>query len=167
MAALPRELNLPVVDGGHHRAVTKVELPPLEARHVVHPEDGVNRPALEQSVLDHCGTAGHDLLRGLKDQPDGAVEVSCPRQVFSSRQQHRRVPVVSTQMRHASDFAFIGQVVIFLNRERVGVGAQTDGLLPVADAQRRDHTVLADALRDLVAPGSHQVGDVLRGIHFL
>ena len=72
MATLASQLDLPVVDGGHHFAVAKVQLAQLEAWHVVHAEHRIDGPALEQPVLDHGRAAAHDLLRGLEDQPNGA-----------------------------------------------------------------------------------------------
>ena len=89
------------------------------------------------------------------------------RQVFARRQQHRRMPVVAAQMRHAGDLALVGKIVVLLDRECVGVGAQSDGLRAIACGQGRDDAVLADALHDVVAPGSHQVGDVLRRLALL
>ena len=113
----------------------KCSFPDFEPGHVVHAEHSIDGPALEQPILDHGRTAGHDLLGGLKDQPDGAVEVSRPREILARREQHRRVPVVAAQMRHTGDLALVGQVVVLLDRQRVGIGAQADGLCAVAGGQ--------------------------------
>ena len=53
MAALAGDLDLPIVDRGHHLAGVEVEFSFIEAGNVVHAEDGVDGEALEEPVLDH------------------------------------------------------------------------------------------------------------------
>src|SRR5688500_4359041 len=71
---------------------------------------------------------------------------------------------MAAQMRHTLDCALVRQVVVLLDRTGVGVGAQTDRLLAIADRHRRDDTVLTDALYHVIPPGFHQVGDISRRI---
>ena len=52
----------------------------MQAEHRVH------RPPLEESVLDHRRTAGHDFFGRLKNESNGTVEVARPGEVFTCRQ---------------------------------------------------------------------------------
>src|SRR5690606_21279406 len=156
-------LDLPVVDGGHRLARREVELAELEAGHVVHGEDGVDREALEQAVGDHRRAALHRLLAGLEDQPDGPVELPGLGQVLARREQHRRVPVVTAQVRDALDPAAVRQVVVLPDGQGVEVGAQADGPAALTHGQGGDDAVLPDARHDLVAPRLEALGDVASG----
>ena len=70
--------------------------------------------------------------------------------------------VVAAQMRHTGNIALVWEVVVFMDWQRVSVGAKADGLLAISCRQGRDDPIFPDAFHDVVAPGSHQVGDVLR-----
>ncbi|MNJ25286.1 hypothetical protein D3C77_197280 [compost metagenome] len=163
MAALADDLDLPVVDRGHHLAGPEVEFARLEAGNVVHAEHGVDGKALEQTVADHCRTALHRLFAGLEDQPHGAVEALRFGQVFGGAQQHGGMAVVAAQVPHARDARLVGQVVLFLDRQGVEVGPQADRRAALPDLERGDDAVLADAGLDLIGPQAAQrLGDVVR-----
>jgi hypothetical protein len=133
MAALAGDLDLPIVDRGHHLAGVEVEFSLIEAGNVVQAEHGVDGEALEEPVPDHRRAALHRLLARLEDQPHGAVEVLRLRQMPGRAEQHCGVAVMAAQMRDAVDGRFIGKIIVFLDRQRVEIGTQANRPVAVAD----------------------------------
>ena len=74
------------------------------------------------------------------------------------------VPVVAAQVRGALDLAPVRKVVVFLDRQRVEVGAKPDGPATIPDRHRGDDPVLPDARRDVVSPLLEQARDVPGGL---
>ena len=121
-------------------------------------EDGVHRKALEQAVGHHRQGAGAALLGRLEDQHDGAVELRMQGQVPRCSQQHRRVAVVAAGMHSARVTAGVVETVVLFHRQRIHVGAQTDGALALAALQNAHNTGAPDASHHRNTPVLQQLG---------
>lgn len=93
----------------------------------MHAEDLIDWIALEDAFIDEPpGPA--NLFRRLKNEVSLAVEVARGSKVSRGAKEHRRVAVVTTSMHHARGCGGIRHSGLLLNRERVDVGAQADGV---------------------------------------
>ncbi len=123
------------------------------------------RKALEETIVDHRLGAGVAFLAGLEDQVSDAVEVARLVQIAGGRQQHRRVAVVAAAVHASIVPGAVGEVVFFLHRQRVHVGAKSDPAAAVVAAARndRDDTGAAHACVVLDCPGGKLIADEPRG----
>ena len=96
------------------------------------------RKADEQAVLDHRLRACVALLAGLEDQISNAVEAPRFMQITRGGEEHRRVTVVPAAVHSSVVARFMCEVVFFLHRQRVHVGAQADRF-SARGAATRDH----------------------------
>ena len=137
-------------------------LPTAMSRAVVDGEDGVAGKTLEQPILQHRQRAADTFLAGLEDEIDRAVEGARLGQIARGAQQHRGVPVMAAGVHPARIAAAMVDLVGFLHRQRVHVGAQADRLLAVAGTQHADHAGAADAAMHLDPPFGKLRGDHVR-----
>ena len=105
------------------------ELADLHPRPVVHSEHRVAGSLVEQAVVDHALCPGTPLLGGLEDEVHGAVEIAMLGQVLRGREQHRRVSVMAARVHAPVVARAVRELVVFLHRQRVDVGAQPDRAL--------------------------------------
>ena len=121
-------------------------------------EDGIHRKTLEQAVGHHRQGTGAALFGRLEDQHDGAVELRMQGQVPRRSQQHRRMAVVAAGMHSARVLAGMGEAVVLFHRQRIHVGAQTDGALALAALQNAHNTGAPDASHHRNTPTLQQLG---------
>ena len=122
----------------------------------MHAVDLIDPEAVHQPVLDHGGGARAALLGRLEDHHRVAGEVAGLGEIARRAEQHRGVAVMAAGVHLAGDGRGIGQIGLFLDRQRVHVGAQPDHLDlgargRLAALDHADHAGAADAGRDLVA----------------
>ena len=163
MRALALDADVPGSTAGHHRAGADGELARLQARPVVHAEDGIAGELVEQPVGQHGVGATQPFLGRLEDEMHRAVEILRRGEIARRPQQHGGVAVMAAAMHLAVELGGVRQAVGLLHRQAVHVGAQPDGFMRVADAQRTDHAGLADAARHLAAPALQLLGDDVAG----
>ena len=159
VAALALDINVELVGGGKERPRADRELPCGHAGPVVHAVHFLHAPAFHQAVFAHFAPAAAAFFGGLEDQHDGAVKVPGFGQVLRRTQQHRGVAVVATGVHRAIGLGRIGQPGLFVDRQRIHVGAQADDLarcvrLALDDP---DDAGAADAGDDLVAAKGFQL----------
>ena len=119
----------------------------------MHAVDGVAVEPVEQAFLDHHPRAGLPFLGGLEDEVNGAGKIRRRRQVLGRAQQHRRVAVMAAGMHLVGHRRGVVEVVLFLQVQRIHVGAQPDRLLAGAPAlERADHAGLGQPAMNLDAP---------------
>jgi hypothetical protein len=145
------------------------ELARLDAWHVVHAVDGIDREAIEQALLHHFAAAAETFLGRLEDEGGSTAEfVRMLRQVARGAEQHGGVAVMAAGVHFTGHGRAVGAVRHLLDVERIEVGAQADGALAgLASLQGGDHAGSGDALGDVEAPGSQPVGDQGGGAGFL
>ena len=165
VAAFALKLDLDVVGRGHHRAGADGELAERNARIIVHAVDFFDAEAADQTVLDHRRGAGAALLRRLENDHRGAGEIARLGEIFRGAEQHRGVAVMTAGVHLARHRRFIRQAGLFLDRQRIHVGAQADDFAAgLAAADDADHAGAADAGNHLVAAEAFElVGDRGRG----
>jgi hypothetical protein len=127
------------VSGGHRRTWRGDNLALWDARHVVDAEDSLNRELIEQTFLDHATPARNVLFGGLKNKLDGPVEFAALGEGASRAEQHRHVSVMTTSVHLPSLQRPMGNVVQFLERERIHVGTQTDRSPARSSPERADN----------------------------
>ena len=155
VAAVPLDLDLPLVRLPHCRARVNPEPTGVEGRPHVHPEDAVD--SLQAAVGDHRrGAAGEALLVRLEDEADRTRQrVARLREDARGAEEHGGVGVVSAEVSDAGDGTPVGEVVVLLDREGVHVGAEGDALggarSRVRGGEVGDHAGAPDPLRDLEA----------------
>ena len=122
----------------------------------MHAVDLLNAEAIHQPVLDHRGSSRAALFRGLKDHHRVAGKISRLREIAGRAEQHRGMAVVTAGMHQAFRLGGVGKIGLFLDRQRIHVGPQSDhldvaiaGRLPALDDA--DHAGLAEAGRDFIA----------------
>jgi len=136
------------------------KLPDRQAGIIVHAVDFLDVEALHQPVLHHGLAAGAALLGRLEDDDGGAGKIARLREVARSAQQHRGMAVMAAGMHLARHRRLVGNVVGFLDRERVHVGAQPDypTALPCrTPANDADHSGAANAGHHLIAAKAAQL----------
>ena len=124
------------------------------------PYDFLDLEALHQPVLHHGLATGAALLGGLEDDDSGAGEIACLREVARRAQQHRGMAVMTAGMHLARHGRLVGEVVCFLDRQRVHVGAQPDDACALAcraPANDADHSGAADPGHHLIAAEAAQL----------
>jgi hypothetical protein len=119
----------------------------------VHAVDFVDAEAGHHAVVDHGFATGTAFFRRLENHHRGAVEIPRFGEIARRAQQHGGVAVMAAGMHLARRLGFIRQVVGLIDRQRVHVGAQADGLSrrAFAAADDADHAGAADARHHLVA----------------
>ena len=152
-----------VVARGEHRPFLQRKLTGLEARPVVHAEDGFHRKEIEQPVLDHLARAAPALLGGLKDEVHGAVEVALAREIARGGEQHRGVPVMPAGVHLPSMNARVSEAVPLGHGQRVDVGAQTHGPRGAPVPHDADDPSPAEAPMHGDAPARERAGDEIGG----
>ena len=141
---------------GHDRAGQDFDDAAVQAAPDVAADDGVDLGVFERTVLDHRLGAARRFLRRLKDEFDVAGEGFA---VLG--QQHRRadgggdVDVMAAGVHFAGSFGFIGDVVQFLDRQGVDVGADRHGFAGLAAAQQGDDAGLGDVSAHFQAEAFH------------
>src|SRR5204863_359140 len=135
----------------------------LEARPVVHAEDGFHRKEIEQPVLNHLARAAPALLGGLKDEVHGAVEVALAREIVRSGEQHRGVPVMPAGVHLPSMNARVSEAVPLGHGQRVDVSAQTHGPRGAPVPHDADDPSPAEAPMHGDAPARERAGDEIGG----
>jgi hypothetical protein len=91
------------------------------------------------------------FLGGLENQVHGPIEIAGLGEVAGGAQQHRRVPVMTAGVHATLMLRAIGEVGRLLDRQRVHIGPQPDGVRGCARAQPADHTGAADPTKDFEA----------------
>ena len=102
---------------------------------IVHAVDFLDAEAADQAVLDHRGSAGAALLRGLEDHHRGAGEIARLGEIFGGAEQHRGVAVMAAGVHLAGHRRFIRQAGLLLDRQRIHVGAQAEHLVRQASCR--------------------------------
>ena len=98
---------------------------------------------------------------------DGAAEIAGLGKVFGSAEQHSGVAVMAAGVHLAGNGGAERQVRHLLHRQRIHVGAQAEGTVAGAVAQRADDAGLADLASDVQAPGFELARDDVGGAVFL
>ena len=106
-----------------------------------------NRPS---SIIDFAPAAA--LFGRLEDEVHGAFEVALLAHHLGRAQQHGGVAVMATGVHTAGIPRAMLEIVGFIHRQAVHVGAQSDRLQRIALAQGSDDAGLAQAAGDLEAP---------------
>ena len=122
----------------------------------MHAVDLLDAEAVHQAVLDHRRGARPALFGRLEDHHRIAGEIPGLGEIARRTQQHRGVAVMAAGVHQARVLGGVRQVGLFLDRQRIHVGAQPDhldialarGLAALDDA---DHAGTAEAGGDLVA----------------
>ena len=166
VAAKAGDLDVERVGGGHDRTGPDRELTDRNARAVVHAVDLLDAKTVHQPVLDHRRRACPALFGRLEDHDRVAGKVAGLGEITGRAEQHRSMPVMTAGVHLAGRLGGVGQIGLFLDRQRIHVGAQADhldvavagGFFALDDA---DDTGLAEARCDLIAaefpqPVSHE-----------
>ena len=150
----------------HDRALAQPERADRKRRHVVHAVDFLDAELVHEPVVDHRHGARAALFGGLKDDDGVAGEVAGLRQALRRAEQHRGMAVMAAGVHLAGGFGPIGEIGLFLDRQRVHVGPQADRARArsLRAANDADHAGAADRSPHLVAAeGAKPVGDELGG----
>ncbi|MNX66104.1 hypothetical protein D3C86_971860 [compost metagenome] len=164
VAALAGDDNLETIRRRHGGTLADGELADRNARLVMHAIDLRNAEFLHHAVVQHGERACPALFRRLEDDRDGAFEIAGLGQILRRPQKHGRVPVMAAGMGLAGRLRGPGLAAGLKNRQRVHVGAETDGrTIPVPPLDDADHAGLADAgLDDIAAEGLQFFGHEFR-----
>ena len=122
----------------------------------MHAVDLLDAEAIHQPVVDHRLGAGTALLRRLKNHHCVAGEIAGLGEIACRAEQHRGVTVMAAGMHLARRLGGVGQIGLFLDRQRIHVGAQADHLdvaiaLRLAALDDADHPGAAKTGGDFVA----------------
>ena len=147
------------VDGGHHRADAGGDGAERHSRPVVHGVDRLDGEAVEQAGVDHARAAALVFLRGLEHEMHGAVEVGLLAQQLGGAEQGSGVAIVATGVHDAGIAGGVRLAGVLGDRQRVEFGAQADGAVAGAAAQRADDAGAGDALVHLQAERAKLLGD--------
>ena len=98
MSTLTADTDADAVSRCHYRTTGDGHHALRESGPIVEREDFFRRKALEEPILDHCTAAAATLLARLKDQEDGAIELTRPLKVARRREEHGDVAIVSARM---------------------------------------------------------------------
>ncbi len=156
MRALALDLDHQLVHGRHQRSRTNREAAQRNAGNVVHAVDLIDGETIHQAILDHRRRAGAALFRRLEDDDGVTGEIAGLGEITRRTQQHRGVAVVAAGMHLARRFRLVRQIGVFLDRQRVHIGAQADRLRAAARSRlaaldHADHTGLPEPGHDLIA----------------
>src|SRR5207248_1639576 len=103
------------------------------------------------------------FLSRLEDEIDSAIEVSGLREIVRRAQQNGRVPVVSAGVHPPIMARAMRELVFFVERQRIHVGAQTDRAVAGPRLESAHEARRRDAARDLDAEGFQALGNEIRG----
>ena len=122
----------------------------------MHAIDLLDAEAFHQAVVDHRLGAGTALFRRLKDHHGIAGEIAGLGEIARRAEQHRGVPVMAAGMHLARRLGGVCQIGLFLDRQRIHVGAQADHLdvaiaVRLAALDDADHAGAAKTGGDFVA----------------
>ena len=155
VAAEPLDLDVDRVRGRHDRTGADRELADRNAGAIVHAINLLDAETVHQPVLDHRGCARTALFGRLEDDDRGAGEIARLGEIARRTQQHGRVAVMAASVHLACRLRGIGKIGLFLDRQRIHIGAQADHLEAaiggLAALDHADHTGLADARDYLIA----------------
>jgi hypothetical protein len=113
LAALPSRLRSPYVFPSETGERERHRRPIVQGVHLIASK------ALEQPLLDHHPPSPARFLGGLKDHVHGSAKVLRCREVVRRRQQHDGVTVVAATVEIARRLRSIGEISMFLHRQRV------------------------------------------------
>lgn len=130
----------------------KKELAERHPRHVVHGEDGIAGEAFEQPLFHHARAAVQHLFRRLENQVQRAVEVARLRQVTRGAEQHGGMAIMAAGVHAVGHAAAPGFAVVFLDRQGVHIGAQSEAFNAVAHPQPPHHAGARQSAVYLIAP---------------
>ena len=156
MAAIPFDLDIDVIGRRHDRAGADRERTERDTRAVVHAINLLDAETVHQAVLDHRCGARAALFGRLEDHDGVAGEIAGLGEIARCTEQHRGVAIMAAGVHLARRPGGVRQIGLFLDRQRVHVGAQADHLglalaarlLALDDA---DHAGAAKAGCDFVA----------------
>ena len=94
----------------------------------MHSVNFVNLPAVHHPVRAHLASAAAAFFGGLEYDHDRAVEIAGFGQVFRSPQQHGGMSVMAAGVHGVRGFGSVVKAGLFVNRQRIHVGAQADDL---------------------------------------
>ena len=130
------------------------EMPHFAQRIVMQGKHRVTRKAFKQAVFDHFfGTGLAHFFGRLKNKIDRAVKITMLGQVPGSRQQHGGMPVMTTGMHTAIVGRAMRDMILFLQRQCIQIGTQTQRTLTGPAFQNTDDTRTRDACMHLNPPG--------------
>ncbi len=156
MRALALDLDHQFVHRRHQRSRTDREAAERNAGNVVHAVDLIDGETIHQAILDHRRRTGTALFRGLEDHHRITGEIAGLGEIARRAEQHRGVAIVTAGMHLARRFRLIGQIGVFVDRQRVHIGAQADRLRAAARGRlaaldHADHAGLPQPGHDLIA----------------
>ena len=167
VATLAGDADVPAVGGGQQRAALGDDVAERDAGLVVDGEHRIAGEFVEQAVLDHLGRPAAALFGRLEDKVHGALEVALFAQDLGGAQQHGGVAVMAAGMHPAEILRAVLEIVGFVHRQAVHVGAQSNRLQRIALAQSSHQAGLAQPARHFEAPLRKLGGDDVGGPVFL
>ena len=119
----------------------------------MHPENFLDAEAVHQPVIDHGLAASAAFFRRLEDDNGRAGEIPGLREIAGGTEQHGGVAVMAAGVHLSRNGRLVRQVARLLDRKRIHVGAQADGLAGPAllAADNADHAGAPETGHDLVA----------------
>ena len=151
----------------HQRSRAHRERAGRKPRPIVHAEYRASRKAFEQSLLHHHAAATLVLLRRLKNEIRGAVEIAPDAQRLRRGEQHRRVAIVAAGVHPAWIARNVGDAGLLVDVQSVEIGAQRDRVRAVARTQDADDAGLRKPRMNLEAERVELVRDECAGRDFL
>ena len=145
--------------GGHDRAGAQPEMPGRQPGPVVHAEYRFRRELLEQPVVDHPARARAALFARLKHEMDGAGQLRQLLEHARGAEQHHGMAVMAARMHDPVRARRIREVVGFVDRQRVQIGAQHDAAARIGTGQARDHARATQPARHRVTERFKLAGD--------
>src|SRR6185312_12671085 len=141
------------VGGRHHRSGADPECADGHPWIVVHPENFLDTKTIHQPIVDHGLAATAAFFRRLEDDNGRAREIPGLREIAGSTEQHGGMAVMAAGVHLSRNSRLVRQVVRFLDRKRIHVGAQANGLAGHAllAPDNADHAGAPEAGHDLVA----------------
>ena len=128
MAAEPLDPDVDGIGRRHDRTGPDRERADRNARTIMHAVDLIDAETVHQPVLDHRGRARAALFGRLEDHDGIAGEIPRLGEIAGSAEQHRGVAVMAAGVHLARRLGGVRQIGLFLDRQRIHVGAQPDHL---------------------------------------
>src|SRR5262249_21690656 len=140
----------------HHWPGPYAESAERHARIVVHSVDLADAEAIHQAAIDHFPAATAALFRRLDDHHCSTGKVARLGEIARRTEKHGCMPVVTAGVHFAGHRGLVRNVVRFLDRQRIHVGAQPDRLPggSFTAADNPDHASAAKASHYLIATES-------------
>ena len=158
--ASPGDADLKVILRGHDASGAPRKVPQGEPGHVVEPENRIHREALEKPVRHHGLRPPAVLLRGLKDETDGTVEISALGEERRRPEHHGHVPVVTAAVHTPGMLGGVGRGARFRHGQRIHIGAEANHAGTIAAAKAGHESGSSDAAVDRKAQslklGAHE-----------